>query len=112
MLATFWKHSVGHVKPFWQYSTRLIFYYSTNISTFNDKHSTMKFNIQPKNSKLNQKIQYSTKKFNIQQKDSTFNHEIQHSTKKFKIQPKKFNIQPKKFNKKIQHSTKKFNIQP
>ena len=71
----------------------------------------MKFNIQPKNSTFNQKIQYSTKKFN---KNSTFNQKIQYSTKKFNIQPNNFNIQPKNsiFNQKIQHSTKKFNIQP
>ena len=61
----------------------------------------MKFNIQPKNSTLNNK-------------NSTFNQKIQYSTKKFNIQPKNFNIQPKNsiFNQKIQHSTKKFNIQP
>ena len=74
-----------------------MFYYSTNISTFNDEHSTMKFNIHPK------KIQHSTQKYStfnpkkstFNQKNSTFNQKIQHSNKKFNIQPKKFNIQPK-----------------
>ena len=32
----------------YQYSTPRIFYYSTNISAFNDEHSIMKFKIQPK----------------------------------------------------------------